>query len=429
MSIKINIDSIPFETREKMASELTIKPVEKNKFGKNKYSSDSDQSVEAFTVEEDDDVCIPLRYALDNVDCKIKDRSHYKPINVKFTGTLRQGQQDVKDEAISILNSQKTCILALCTGYGKSSLSVYLATKIKLQTLILCHRLILVEQWKSTIERFVPGATVQILKSKTKVIQDSDFYIVNAQNLSKIGREKVKGCGLVIVDEIHTFCTKNLIESLFYCHPRYLLGLSATPYRSDGMDKLLDVYFGDRKIYRSLNREHIVYKVDTKLVPETRIGVTGKLDWNSVIESQTTNIERNELIVSIARKFSDRHILILSKRVDQANYLTQRLIEEGDSVTSIIGTNNKYDANARIVVATSQKCGVGFSHDILDMLILASDVEEYFIQYLGRVIRTEEVKPIVFDLVDDHPTLKRHFATRKKIYLESGGKIEKYNLN
>jgi superfamily II DNA or RNA helicase len=426
MSVKINIDSIPFEIREKMIEDLTIKPIQKNKFGFTPYSAE-DQSVESFYIEKDD-VYVPMRYALDNIDCVIPDRSAFKQINVKFTGTLRKGQQEVKEEAISILNSQKTCILALCTGYGKSSLSVYLATKIKLKTLILCHRLILVEQWKSTIERFAPDAKVQVLKAKTKIDDTSDFFIVNAQNLCKIDRDRIRDCGLVVVDEIHTFCTKNLINSMFYCSPRYLLGLSATPYRSDGMDKLLDVYFGDKKIYRALKREHIVYRVDTKIVPESRIGVNGKLDWNSVIESQTTNVERNEMIVSIARKFPDRHILILSKRIEQAKYLVRRLTEEGDSVTSIIGTNNKYDTEARIVVATSQKCGVGFSHDVLDMLILASDVEEYFIQYLGRVIRTEEVKPIVFDFVDDHPTLKRHFATRKKIYLEACGKIQPYKF-
>jgi len=426
MSIKLNIDSIPFEIREKMIEDLTIKPIQKNKFGFTSYSTE-EQGVESFHIENDD-VYVPMRYALDHIDCGVQDRTAFTPINVKFTGVLRKGQQEVKDEAISILNSQKTCILALCTGYGKSSLSVYLATKIKLKTLILCHRLILVEQWKSTIERFVPNSKVQVLKAKTKIDDSSDFYIVNAQNLCKIDRNKIGRCGLLIVDEIHTFCTKSLINSLFYCSPRYLLGLSATPYRSDGMDKLLEVYFGDKKIYRALKREHVVYRVDTKIVPETRIGANGMLDWNSLIESQTTNVERNEMIVNIARKFSDRHILILTKRIEQAKYLARRLIEEGDSVTSIIGTNNKYDTEARIVVATSQKCGVGFSHDVLDMLILASDVEGYFIQYLGRVIRTEEVKPIVFDFVDEHPTLKRHFATRKKIYLEACGKIQPYKF-
>jgi hypothetical protein len=77
-------------------------------------------------------------------------------------------------------------------------------------------------------------------------------------------------------------------------------------------------------------------------------------------------------------------------------------------------------------VASLQKCGVGFSHDILDSLIIASDMEEYFIQYLARVMRTEEVEPIVFDLVDNHPALKKHFGHRKKVYTKAGGVIKDY---
>ena len=71
---------------------------------------------------------------------------------------------------------------------------------------------------------------------------------------------------------------------------------------------------------------------------------------------------------------------------------------------------NTFDKDSRIIAASLQKCGVGFSHDILDSLIIASDMEEYFIQYLARVMRTEEVEPIVFDLVDNHPSLKKHFG-------------------
>jgi ribosomal 50S subunit-associated protein YjgA (DUF615 family) len=62
----------------------------------------------------------------------------------------------------------------------------------------------------------------------------------------------------------------------------------------------------------------------------------------------------------------------------------------------------------------------------LDALIIASDVEEYFIQYLARVMRTEEVKPIVFDLVDPHHSLKKHFSARKKVYLKAGGVIKDF---
>ena len=55
-------------------------------------------------------------------------------------------------------------------------------------------------------------------------------------------------------------------------------------------------------------------------------------------------------------------------------------------------------------------------------------MEEYFIQYLARVMRTEEVEPIVFDLVDNHKGLKKHFSQRKKVYLKAGGTIKNYEL-
>ena len=77
-------------------------------------------------------------------------------------------------------------------------------------------------------------------------------------------------------------------------------------------------------------------------------------------------------------------------------------------------------------MATVQKAGVGFDHPRLNSLILASDVEEYFIQYLGRVMRTEKVEPFIFDLVDDNPILKKHYYTRRKIYLEHGGIIKDF---
>jgi superfamily II DNA or RNA helicase len=74
-----------------------------------------------------------------------------------------------------------------------------------------------------------------------------------------------------------------------------------------------------------------------------------------------------------------------------------------------------------------QKAGVGFDHKRLDSLILASDVEGYFIQYLGRCMRTEEVEPVIFDIVDNQNTLRKHFSTRQKVYFEHGGEILKFS--
>ena len=116
----------------------------------------------------------------------------------------------------------------------------------------------------------------------------------------------------------------------------------------------------------------------------------------------------------------------MSKRIEQSEYIYSRLVEEGESVTNLIGKKQDFDKEARILVATVTKTGTGFDHPKMDCLILASDLENYFIQILGRVLRRPDVKPIVFDLVDKNPILDKHYRTRKKVYEDIGGTIINY---
>jgi superfamily II DNA or RNA helicase len=241
-----------------------------------------------------------------------------------------------------------------------------------------------------------------------------------------MGQDFFKDVGTVIVDEAHLIMSQVLSQSLQYLFPKYVIGLSATPYRPDGMNALMDFYFTEHKIVRNLYRKHTVYKVDTGLTPEVEYDRNGKVVWGKILESQCLNEPRNNLIVDIIQKYPDRIFLVLSKRVDQAQYIYDKLLEKGESVTILIGSETNFDRDARILVGTTGKVGVGFDHPKLDTLLLASDLEEYFIQYLGRVFRREDVEPIVFDLVDNNSILKKHFGTRKGIYNEVGGTIKKY---
>ena len=174
-------------------------------------------------------------------------------------------------------------------------------------------------------------------------------------------------------------------------------------------------------------KSDLSFKLMTKFVPKFKLNYDGTTDWSSVIESMCNSEERNGLIVKIVQMFSNRNFLILSKRIDQIDYLTKQLREKGESVTCFKGSKQKYNCDSRILIATISKAGVGFDHPKMDALILASDVEEYFIQYLGRVFRREDVHPLIFDLVDDFNSLKRHYYTRKKVYETSGGVIMNFN--
>ena len=304
--------------------------------------------------------------------------------------------------------------------------SIYMASKIRLRTLIICHRIVLVQQWKESIKKFCPDATVQIVEGGGSVLEDVDFYIMNVVNVAKYPKGFYRDIGTVIVDECHLIMAEKLSMCMRYVTPRYLVGLSATPYRTDGLDALLDMYFGKYKIVRTLHRKHTVYRYDTGFKPEAKLNRMGKVDWGSVLNSQSVNTNRNEAIVRIIKYFPDRVFLILCKRVAQAEYLVRRLEEEKEDVTSLIGSNQEFERSSRVLVGTVQKTGVGFDHPRLNTLLLASDVEQYFVQYLGRVFRCEDSEPIIFDLVDNYSLLQKHFKTRQAVYVENGGVVRDF---
>jgi len=433
MSITIDSKDVSSELEEKILNEVFVKKIEGGSFAFNKFSKQKlkEKIIQPIRTSDDQKTgYIPFDWALQNIkNVKRPIREKFRAINISFNTTLRSSQKEIKDECISSLNKRGSILISLYPGAGKTCLSIFLASKIGLKTLIVCHRLVLIEQWIKAIERFIDNPKIGFVKpslsaKKLDQAKNCDFLLVNAQNVKTLGEEFFKDVGLVVIDEIHCILAESLSECLGYLCPRYLIGLSATPHRSDGLDKLLDFYFGENnKIVRELHHPHNVYKIDTGIEYEQDT----KTEWNAMITSQCLHEKRNNLIINIVLHFKERHFLILCKRVEQAKYISSKLEEEKETVSLMVEDTNDFDQNSRIIVASIQKCGVGFSHDILDSLILASDVEEYFIQYLARVMRTEDVKPMVFDLVDDDKALKRHFSERKKVYTKAGGVIHNFN--
>jgi superfamily II DNA or RNA helicase len=130
------------------------------------------------------------------------------------------------------------------------------------------------------------------------------------------------------------------------------------------------------------------------------------------------------MIINIVSLFPDRVFLILCKRVEQGRDIVRLLENIGEDVTSLIGKQQEYKESSRILVGTSSKAGTGFDHPRLDALILASDIQAYFIQYLGRVLRTQTVIPLIFDIVDKNSILEKHWRTRYRIYKKHGGIVK-----
>ena len=419
MSLKTKLNKLSNKVRDKINDELLL-------VLKNDSKMLPDKEIQPFDIVNDE-IYLPFYYAINELNFDRPERKNFPSMNVKFEGVLRDEQVIVKKEALEKLTNKGSVILSLHTGFGKTILAINLACNIKLKTLVIVNKIVLVKQWEESILKFCPTALVQKLSPKSK-IKESDFYIMNAMNIEKMGRKFFQNIGLVICDEAHLLVAETLSRSLQYLTPRYLIGLSATPYRLDGLNKLLDLYFGEDKIIRDMNREHIIYRVNTGLEIEMElVESTGKVNWGAVLKSQSENEERNELIVKIIREFKDRNFLVLCKRVEQATYLYNKLKEFGEDVDNLIGSKQEFDINCRVLVGIHQKVGTGFDWAKADALLLATDLDAYFIQSLGRVFRRRNTIPIVFDLVDKNFILLKHFKNRSEVYEKVGGKIVSFN--
>lgn len=411
MSIPVSLYDVKEEQRTSIVNDLYIPPDIKSKNKTALYTLRTDST----------HVYLPFSYAKE-IGFKEKSTASYPSIDIQFTGILRDYQEEMIDQVLDELDHKKSCILSLHVGWGKSVFGLYLAHVLGLKTLIIVKGVILLQQWADLIQQICPQSTYQILTPKQSKDTNAHFYLINAINIPKMS-DCFDDIGTLICDEIHLLCSPIFHKSFYYIYPKYLIGLSATPYRTDDLDKIIRLYFGQHVITKKLFKPHVVNAIYTNVLIDYKTKLDGSLDWDSVLRSQCCNEQRNLFIVDLIQKHKDLNFLVLCKRIEQGEFILNRLMERGEHVTHLLGSQKEYNKEARIIVATIMKCGVGFSHEKLNALLLASDARDYYIQYLGRVFRTPDAQPIVFDIIDDLFILKKHFNDRKKVYIECGGKI------
>jgi hypothetical protein len=315
---------------------------------------------------------------------------------------------------------------------------IRLAIELGYKTAILVHRGILFDQWEEAIKKFT---TSNVQKVDTDGILDpnADFYIFNMAYVHKIWNKetktwklkklgKYKNIGTLIVDEAHIACAVEMSKALLYFTPLKTVALTATPFRRDGLDKALEMYFGKyelTQIVRIAKNPFIVYRLPTKTKPEFTLSANGKKDWNSVITSIVENEDRNNLIIKLIKKYNEYNILVLTKRTEHCKKLQNLLKNEQIECTVMIGTDKTYDKTSRILLSTYSKLGVGFDDTKLNMLIVACSVTEVE-QYAGRLRDGKDKNRIIIDLVDDDSNCLKHWQDRRKWYISRNGTIKHY---
>ncbi|RYF12113.1 MAG: DEAD/DEAH box helicase, partial [Deltaproteobacteria bacterium] len=162
-----------------------------------------------------------------------------------FTGSLKEELEQPRavKATLQTLADGGGGILAVFTGGGKTCMALWVACQLKLKTLVVVNRTVLMQQWQERIATFVPGARVGTLQGPVQETADKDIVVAMLQSLSQ-RRYALEGFGFCVIDECNHIAAPTFSQAMLHTNCRFKLGLSATPERKDGLTRVLLWFLG-----------------------------------------------------------------------------------------------------------------------------------------------------------------------------------------
>jgi len=184
-------------------------------------------------------------------------RTEGAPISdaIEFVGTLlthpvpQVAAVNAMVHALTKTNTRMGCAVMRC-GFGKTVCAVAVIARLRRKTVILVHTKQLAEQWCDRIGTFLPAARVRRHERTSDDMHDADIIIVIVQTamrqetMTDVGLD-TQQYGLVIVDETHHIAARVYSRALRMFPAAAVLGLTATPQRSDGLERYVYWLVGD----------------------------------------------------------------------------------------------------------------------------------------------------------------------------------------
>jgi superfamily II DNA or RNA helicase len=441
---RVRKDTVPADELRKV---LTVKPHVPKVFMPNP------NAIPRYKVfrESEEFLYLPKHFGIEKYGQPAETTRNVEPthdIHWQFGGSLRPAQTAVVDSFLK--PEPHDGIISLHTGGGKTVCALYIASQIKMPTLVIVHNTFLRDQWYERVRMFLPNARVGYLQGDKMETEGKDVIIAMLQTLSmkEIPLATFRPLGLVIVDECHHIASEVFVQALPKVTSKYMLGLSATPSRKDGLMHVGHWFLGPllynsdtgEKTDPDVAVEVYEYKNDDPVFNEIIYNKQGVMFTTLMINKLTAEVGRTkwltEILQDILEESPQRQILVLTDRVQHTQDILNTLPGEFQERAAILsqdvaaGKRAEYCATRAILIATYAMCKEGFDVPTLNTLVMATprpDID----QIVGRILRVEKsartIHPLIIDVVD--PQFRRQFQERLGLYKKRSYRVTKMALS
>jgi superfamily II DNA or RNA helicase len=375
------------------------------------------------------------------------------PVDLGFDEILQASRPETKriqDLLISMFlgnfgadyKNHRGGLLCAACGFGKTILGLKLAYLLGRTTLVMVHKEFLVRQWLERISQFLdidPDKIGRVQGAKCR-FEGKSIVIGMIHSLAQrqYTPDLYSYFGTILVDEAHRVSAPMFSQALPKFSARNVIGLTATPRRSDGLEKVFKYLIGNVLAQTDEGRTEMptIYQVSfNSYCPEQKYTLKGKdgrvkkVYLAKLVNLLTENIRRNDYIITEMTKAlaKNRRILVFSDRLEHLRILKEGLevimpnVTTGYYVGGMKPEEWEKSAECDAIFSTYAMGKEGLDIPAVDTLYMATpktDVE----QAIGRVVREclGKKSPIVVDIVDANETCEGFAQKRRWQYQKLG---------
>lgn len=361
------------------------------------------------------------------------------PIDVTL-GAVLTPEQVAATEA---LTGHDLGMLVAEPGSGKTVVGCAVIARHALPTLVIVDRKPLVEQWRDMLVTHLglsPRQIGQLGGGRNRATGIVDVAMVQSLARRDDIYELTSAYGLVIVDECHHVPAVTFERAVRDIPVRRWLGLTATPYRRDGLQALMAMHCGPVR-HKMAPRQGSALRALDLVVHETGYQPAQEGEHiQAIYQGLVEDAERTRSICDdiAAAVDAGRNCLVLTRWTEHLEVIVEMLavrdleplVLHGKMGKKARTTVTKRLAEPRpdggiLLAATAGLIGEGFDCPPLDTLFLAFPIKfkGNVVQYVGRVLRPTDTKTRVevHDYVDALvPVLARQHNERRSAYATLG---------